>query len=86
MLHTVRRKLERADSIDDEGRLSAEGGRGPCVVAKRTRKVKALTVALTGSRERNESAKDADKCDITQGPCPGRHWQPGVNKTEAVGH
>ena len=54
MLHTVRRKLERADSIDDEGRLSAEGGRGPCVVAKRTRKVKALTVALTGSRERNE--------------------------------
>lgn len=69
-MHTVRRKLERAGSVDDEGRLSAEGGRGPCVVAKRTRKVKALTVALTGSRERNESATDATNVTLPRVPAP----------------
>lgn len=68
--HCSQGTLERADPLNDKDRLNAEGWREGTLslVVKRTRKVKALTVALTGSRERKKSAKDANKCDITRVP------------------
>lgn len=56
------------------------GGPSPCGQENRE-KVKALTGALTGSRERSQGASDTGKGDIRKGP----HRQPVVNKT-GCGH